>query len=315
MKLSIIVTCYNIELYIERCIQSIIPQLTKETELIIVNDGSTDNSPTILNRIKNENPIVTIINQENRGPSAARNTGGQFAKGEYLWFIDGDDYIFPGSIKKLIEYCKGKYDIIVFNYSVLTKSGLKDKYTFKSGEISSAELILLGESYLWNRLYKKSLHESLNFREELSNIEDFVYNLSISPLVNNIIALDDFLYVYERTNISSISSNKSLRHLMKLNRMTLLAHGLLVERYKTIESDTLRNAWEKRLNLSFAGNIFSLLRFYNCRIIKRNIKTYKKWGVYPFKYSVSRRMNILIFIINRPYLWWTHHFFKKFIPR
>ena len=112
-KISCIIPIYNVENYIEKCIMSIENQYTDDIEIIAVNDGTPDHS---IDKIKSF-PNVTIINKANGGLSSARNEGIKHANGEYIWFIDGDDYIEDGAIKKLIDVIdKNASDVILFNY-------------------------------------------------------------------------------------------------------------------------------------------------------------------------------------------------------
>lgn len=116
-KLSIIIPVYNVEKYVGRCLESCLDQdLPKdEYEIIVVNDGTQDNSVQVIEKyIKPENN-VTLIHRENGGLSAARNTGLKHAQGEYVWFVDSDDWIEKDSLSKLIQYIK-KYDLDVFRF-------------------------------------------------------------------------------------------------------------------------------------------------------------------------------------------------------
>lgn len=111
MKLSIIVPMYNVEKYIQRCLFSIINNkgFLENCELIVVNDGTKDNSESIARKIIEGLPNAQIIAQENRGLSAARNTGLSRAKGEYIWFIDSDDWIELNAIAVLLALIPQHY--------------------------------------------------------------------------------------------------------------------------------------------------------------------------------------------------------------
>lgn len=114
--ITIIIPVYNIEEYIEKCIQSIINQFTPDVEILIINDGSTDHSIERIKKYEN-NETIKILNKKNGGLSSARNYGLKFATGKYVWFVDGDDYIAEDSISCLLELIKNNdYDIISFNH-------------------------------------------------------------------------------------------------------------------------------------------------------------------------------------------------------
>lgn len=119
MKLSIIVPMYNVEKYIQRCLSSIINNkgFLENCELIVVNDGTKDNSESIARKIIEGLPNTQIIVQENQGLSAARNIGLSRAIGEYVWFIDSDDWIEPDAIKSLMNEIDKEYDVIQFGYN------------------------------------------------------------------------------------------------------------------------------------------------------------------------------------------------------
>ena len=94
-KISIIIPVYNVEKYLKKCLQSVINQTIPEIEIICVNDGSTDESPQILEEFTQEDDLIKIINKENGGIASARNRGLAYATGEYIGFVDSDDWIDP----------------------------------------------------------------------------------------------------------------------------------------------------------------------------------------------------------------------------
>lgn len=116
MKYSIIVPVYKVEDFIEKCLLSCMNQDydSDDFEIIVVNDGSPDNSLSVIKRLVEGRPNITVITQENKGLSGARNTGFKVAKGDYIWFVDSDDWIELNSLKTLAPYCAKGYDIITF---------------------------------------------------------------------------------------------------------------------------------------------------------------------------------------------------------
>lgn len=119
MFLSVIVPVYNVERYLAECLTSIVEQDFDDFEVVCVNDGSTDGSAVILNQFANKYPKVNVINQENRGLSGARNTGMRFVKGDWIWFVDSDDYIKEGAIKSLYNMATQNVDIVSFNVELV----------------------------------------------------------------------------------------------------------------------------------------------------------------------------------------------------
>ncbi len=123
---SIVIPVYNVELWLAECLDSAIRQTLQDIEIICVNDGSTDKSGTILQTYATRDTRIKIINQENAGLSAARNTGMDTASGKYIYFLDSDDMIVPDAIKKLYELAeKNSLDQIIFTASVFKDKDAK----------------------------------------------------------------------------------------------------------------------------------------------------------------------------------------------
>ena len=115
-KVSIIVPVYNAEEFLEDCIKSIIYQSLEDIEVICINDGSSDNSLGILNNFQEKDNRIKIFSQENSGPAAARNLGLEKSSGEYILFVDGDDWIEPDMCEKLYEHAiHNNSDLILFD--------------------------------------------------------------------------------------------------------------------------------------------------------------------------------------------------------
>ena len=116
IKLSIIIPVYNVEKYLNECLDSVIEANIENTEIILVNDGSTDNSREICESYSQKYDFIKLVNQENGGLSAARNTGIQKAEGDYLWFVDSDDFIEKNSILNIFKQIEKNVDIIFTSY-------------------------------------------------------------------------------------------------------------------------------------------------------------------------------------------------------
>ena len=133
MKLSIVVPVYNVEKYIRKCILSIIEQdnnLFKEIELIVVNDGTKDNSIEIIEDLLEKFSNISLISQNNQGLSMARNNGFELAKGEYVWFVDSDDWIDAHAVATLMPYLDGKNDTIVLGAVNVTDQSTQNTHIY-----------------------------------------------------------------------------------------------------------------------------------------------------------------------------------------
>lgn len=129
MKVSVIIPIYNVEEYLEECIDSILNQSLDNVEIICINDGSTDNSLSILNKYSERNSNIKIINQENTGAGTARNRALKFAKGEYIYFLDGDDYLDKDTLLICYEEAKkGNLDIVTFDAILFYEKSYNGNY-------------------------------------------------------------------------------------------------------------------------------------------------------------------------------------------
>lgn len=202
--ISIIIDVYNGEKHIEKCMQSVINQTYKNIEIIIVNDGSTDNTSQLCRSFKDER--IKIIEQENKGLSCARNVGIENATGEYIFFIDHDDFIEVDTIEYLYNLCK-EYNVMISTCKMMNiyDYNFKSKKTFfrtkKENIISKEKMlkkILLSinmSNPAWNKLIKKELFNDIRFDERL--IDDataITYKIILK--VDKIAYVNDIKYYY-----------------------------------------------------------------------------------------------------------------------
>ena len=204
LKLSIIIPVYNVEPYIAKCLDSCLQQdlPADEYEIIVVNDGSPDNSVVIVKDYMQRYLNVRLVNRENGGLSAARNTGLKEAKGEYVWFVDSDDWIEPNVLKGLLDKAyKDKLDVLCFNLQLAFPDGHTEHYNVSSekecvyrgsdfickvGMPPAAWAALYNRDFLENHalaFYEGILHEDQEFTprayclaERISFVNQVVYN-------------------------------------------------------------------------------------------------------------------------------------------
>lgn len=176
-KFSIIIPMYNIQEYIEKCINSVLQQDYEDYEIIVVNDGSTDNSERIVSNIKNEK--LLLINKPNGGLSSARNEGIKYATGDYIWFVDGDDYIEKDALRILNSHLqKEKYDVISFRYYKVYK---KNKILqIDRMDINDKKQYPLVNTSAWGKIYRKDFYIKNNFRFTDGKIYE---DLSLIPFI------------------------------------------------------------------------------------------------------------------------------------
>lgn len=214
MKYSIIIPVYNVEEYLDRCLKSILNQTYSNYEVIIVNDGSPDNSDNIIKSYEKEDKRFKGYKKVNGGLSDARNYGLKYATGDYLIFIDADDYIENNYLEKVNDVLEKNKDIDVLKFKIkLVDEGENlirmENGLNKEGVTSFDELVKL--EFLepaWSYVYKLSFWKENNFTYLKGMIhEDFGLTPEILMKANKIYYLNSYLYNYVQRNGSIMSSN------------------------------------------------------------------------------------------------------------
>ena len=219
VKVSIIVPVYNLENYIGKCLKSLTEQTLKDIEIIVVDDGSTDNSSKVIEKIKSDR-IKFIKNKENTnlGVSKTRNLALKQARGEYVGFVDGDDFVDVTMYEKMYNKAKEENsDIVCCNYDriynskrMMCKVGESDEYGKSLHE--NPDLLMCGVPYIWNKIFKKSIidENKLEFKD-FNIFEDLLFTYECFLKANKISLVDEVLYHYIRNRSSSVMSSFSYK--------------------------------------------------------------------------------------------------------
>lgn len=227
-KISVIIPVFNAEEYLRKCLDSIILQTYENLEIICVNDGSTDSSEQILNEYAQKDSRIVVINQQNSGQSIARNKGLECVTGEYISFIDSDDWLSLSLYKKFVNALKSvnsDLDIYMFNADIFSKghslSDVKLAHTFElnTWRIKPDKLLYSvadcsnpfdGNMAVWNKIYKKSYLDSLNLKfEENLIFEDKVFHFETFLRTQKIYVNGDSLYHYRQHSTSTMHTIKN----------------------------------------------------------------------------------------------------------
>ena len=222
-KVSIIVPVYNSEKFLDKCLNSLANQTLDDIEIVVVNDGSTDNSQKIIDDYKSKYSNIISFIKENGGQASARNLALTKVSGEYIMFVDSDDYIEPNMCEIMINTIK-KYnvDIVRCNYRFINNKIVEDNKNFiscnkilKKNEIKEIiNQMITGEvgSYIWLLIIKKSIIKDnkiiFNPKIHLMNDKPFTINLLLN--INSLVQINDILYNYVRNDNGTVRSNKNL---------------------------------------------------------------------------------------------------------
>ncbi len=207
---SVIIPVYNVEKYISRCIDSVMNQKYKNIEIILINDGSTDRSGEICEKYAARDPRIQYINKNNEGVSVARNKGLDVAKGDFITFIDADDYVDVDFINTVVEKInKNNSDIIICgNYDVdeeykVIKNSIEAEERCFNSEDAIRELCKekLFKSVIWGKCYKRELFNKYKFNKETKIAEDLEVLYKVLSEAEIITYIPDRLYYWlSRTN-------------------------------------------------------------------------------------------------------------------
>jgi glycosyltransferase involved in cell wall biosynthesis len=219
-KLSIIVPVYNAEKHLKECLCSIINQTLKEIQIIIINDGSSDNSKEIILDYVSKDDRILFIDSTNEGVSAARNKGIAQASGKYLGFVDADDYLDERMYQQLFEITEGQQaPMAICNaIQVANKQPFRKRLQLKNDcfFVSDKKKVMLDflsfkyDSANWNKIYLSDIirKNNLKFHKQLSIWEDLLFNLQFVIYTNKIVVLEEGLYYYRIHPTSVIAASK-----------------------------------------------------------------------------------------------------------
>lgn len=300
MILSIIIAAFNIDQYIEKCIISCLDQNIShdQYEIIVVNDGSTDKTLDIISLLSTKYTNIRILAKDNGGLSEARNAGLDLAKGKYIWFIDGDDYIEPNCLNSLIDKLETcNLDVLCFNLKLIyPKHETLYKITYKE-----ANAILNGEDFIvqvgmphaaWAAIYKKEflIANNLKFYKGILH-EDLEFTTRAYCVANRISFSNQYIYNYVQREGSIMRSKKDEK---RCKDFISIADSLYNFTRKNLKIGT--SAYNQLMNRVF----FSLcqsLAYYNKRIFALDV--YREKPYYPFELStLSKRNKCKAFLIN-----------------
>ena len=263
-KISVIVPIYNVEKYLRRCIDSILAQTYTNLEIILVDDGSPDGCPAICDEYAEKDDRIVVIHKENGGVSSARNAGLEIFNGQYVTFVDSDDFIEEKYIESLSKNINVNVGIVISSYKIFTPDlKLIEKVT----EVSESIIVPINNEFdftsrrvnhgMCSKLFKREIVINLRFSEEIFLGEDTLFCANAFKNSNAVCYINDCSYNYIQYNQS-------------------LSHGKL-----TLKKTTVLSAWQEIMNV-FPKNTIS---YKSCA------KEYLKVCFWVYGYSVVLQGN------------------------
>lgn len=244
LKLSIIIPIYNADIYLENCLKNIVKQINNNDEIILINDGSTDSSLDICNRYKSIYKNIKVIDKKNEGVSIARNVGLDLAIGDYIVWIDSDDWVNDNYIFLVKKYLKEtEVDILIFDYYEVRK--VKDNYQYKYkkykeyGGFIAKDMIMVDiaqdafSSLLWRTVVKKEIYKNISFPVGKQMMEDFSIYHMLFDKAKTFFYLKKPLYYYRVLNNSL--SHKNLQDVYSMYNISIEREIFIKEKYPNID--------------------------------------------------------------------------------
>ena len=267
MKYSVIIPVYNVEKYINRCVKSILSQRYNDLEIILIDNGSTDRSGSICDIYADDYANISVYHIENQGVASARNFGLSKARGEFIYFVDSDDYLVGNLFAEFEDKLTPDLDLLVFSYynsfeqemteknrkkKILPYNGSYDKYDFSK---IFKDLFLSDMLYtVWNKLYRREflIENNISF-EKYELGEDVRFNLNAYRNVNKVYLSQDSYYVYVIGRKGSAMSSYNPKRLQYQLQELELVDSLLKD--WNIDSSNLDNTVKARILMSNIHNI------------------------------------------------------------
>lgn len=298
--ISVIVPCYNVSNYIEKCIDSILNNTYKKLEIILINDGSTDDTGFKIDQFQRVDSRIIVIHQENKGLSAARNLGIQTATGEYIAFVDSDDWIAPNYLECMSNAIEANYDLVATSYNRVFQNTTMPRDLLIADKVKSTKLKrriigLLDEEVkdpsqadslvtIWGKLYKSNLIKNNNLSfvdvKEVGTAEDLLFNLHyLKEASGESFVINQPLYYYRKYNTNSFT-NQYKKDLF-LQWQTLFNY--IKSNVTTADEQT---AFQNRICLSMIGlGLNELANPNGFQEQLKNIKAIRNSEVYKLAYQ------------------------------
>ncbi|MFV0157749.1 glycosyltransferase [Empedobacter falsenii] len=206
--ISIVIPVYNVEVYLEQCVKSIINQSFTDYEILLINDGSTDNSGSLCDKLKKECDYITVFHQANAGVGAARNKGIINASGKYIYFLDSDDFVSDDFFEKLLPFLNKDFDVLQFGFSRVNIKGgfLNNQIPKLNKEITDLQkdrdaLIDIFDSgvgmALWDKIINLELLTVNNLLvDNKKRGEDIAFNIDLFSVSKKVLILSNSLVNY-----------------------------------------------------------------------------------------------------------------------
>ena len=263
---SIIVPVYQTEKYVGRCIESLVNQSYQDLEIVLIDDGSTDNSAAICRQWEAKDKRIRFFHHNNRGVSYTRNRGIEKSKGEYLLFLDSDDILCPDTVRNMVDFLeKYKADICICGYEVVSEEGIKYFTPNIQGNIDQN---VFRNHYFWDfynthilhnigtKMYKKAYIDSNNirFKNSYAIYEDIIFCLEYLAVIHEIAVLNETCYIYMKDNENSVTRLYRKEFLDNAFQLNQILYDMIQEKTDQFYYNILKNIFLPYMNV-YMGDV------------------------------------------------------------
>lgn len=265
-KVSVIIPVYNVEKYIDKCLDSLVHQTLEEIEIIVVNDGSPDNSQKIIDKYVKKYPKkVKSFIKKNGGQGSARNFGLKKASGEYIGFVDSDDFVELNMFEVMYEKAiSNQYDIVICNDYLVYEDGRRKEEVNYDSNIDNFDNAFFGKLAVWNKIYKRDLilNHHISFKEKVW-YEDLAFSLKTFVWASKIGYVDDCLYDYLLREGSTMNNSNVERNLELLDAFDDIIYYL--------KENNIYEKYYSKLEYVAINHIYlaSIVRVLRCTVSKK----------------------------------------------
>ncbi|WP_162341282.1 glycosyltransferase family 2 protein [Paenibacillus paridis] len=292
---SIIIPAYNVGKYIEKCLLSVLDQSYTNIEVIVVDDGSTDKTGQLIDCVSQQDSRVRVIHKKNAGVSAARNSGIEISTGDYLVFVDGDDYIAQDYVEYMLSIIENTGSEFCLSKCCYTKSGEKQTESeyIKKLQSEDATALLISPDVIvgcWNKIFKRSLivNNNLWFSTNLFYGEGLTFITTVSQISKFVGVGNRKVYYYRRNNEASATTKFDINKLYNGEKALVNIRKQVI-----LNSSKVKTMQDLHLCLFYLGAIVKIKKY---DLEKKHQKDYKRWSSYlrrnTFRLMTKREISL-----------------------
>lgn len=311
MLISVIIPVYNVEKYIGNCISSILNQNVNDfLEIILIDDGSSDDSLSVIKEFERNYKNIKVIAQSNKGVSAARNVGMKNAEGKYVYFVDSDDFLEPHSLVKVVELLnKNPIDVLLFKYSKVNESyeaeHFKDYYIYDNSSHKMSKFLKNNTivAQVWMFIYNlEALRvNNISFIEGVYHEDEDFVSKSLA-VCENIYLMDHKVYNYVKRPNSIITTTDPKKNKKKLKDISTVILSLK-EFEKSIFDKGKKVGINRKLEQLTMSLVLKLMKLEDEMFNRDILVKLKDYNLIPLKYSNSSfKIKLMSFYLNNFYL-------------